>query len=415
MLGLGTYAALRYFVPEGNPAYKAIQNLFDQIQWKEKPKRADAIRNRFNAFTSLLWAVTKDSNNIVHTDLNKASHNIKKWPINYDAISQTVDVLKTMGWLQQAGKRTKNRQLRYQAPEGSPMLGMQPFEVKELPWSPPVLEIRLGDTDLEKAPTDVELMSNPKQKAWINKYLLPPIEDLNKELSYHHFVLFPYGQEEEIAAVYRRIYTNIPQDSGAPYFTHGRIYPKLFSMPSKKKGWRQKTLIDDKPTTEVDVHASSLRLLSEDYLFGFDLPETDDLYTYGQLSGLKRELTKTVIQAVINGVELKDRQSWPRSFKENKDTAKLIIGEDWNTYSQALLETYPSMREVRERIGLDLMLHESDIIIGAMNYLLDKDIGCLSIHDCLIVPEENVDDAQDAFCAAYQKKGFKKPKLSVGW
>jgi hypothetical protein len=60
------------------------------------------------------------------------------------------------------------------------------------------------------------------------------------------------------------------------------------------------------------------------------------------------------------------------------------------------------------------MLTESDIIISAMNFLLDKGIGCLSIHDCLIVPEGNVDDAKEAFYSAYQSKGFKAPQLSVG-
>jgi hypothetical protein len=59
------------------------------------------------------------------------------------------------------------------------------------------------------------------------------------------------------------------------------------------------------------------------------------------------------------------------------------------------------------------MLQESNIIIFAMNYLLDKGIGCISIHDCLIIPKDNVEDAKEAFYAAYKKQGFKRPKLSV--
>jgi hypothetical protein len=65
-------------------------------------------------------------------------------------------------------------------------------------------------------------------------------------------------------------------------------------------------------------------------------------------------------------------------------------------------------------LGLRLMLDESNIIIRAMNNLLDRGIGCLSIHDCLIVPENNVDDAKGAFCAAYAKMEWKPPKLKVG-
>lgn len=185
-------------------------------------------------------------------------------------------------------------------------------------------------------------------------------------------------------------------------------------IPSKQKGWRQKTLINDKPTVAVDVHASGLRLLAEDYYIGFTLPEADDLYTHDKLSGLKRNLTKTIVQAVINGVSL-DRQSWPKSFKDEKKTAELMAGENWNTYAKAISETYPALLEVRKDMGLDLMLQESDIIIGAMNCLLDKGIGCISIHDCLIIPQENVEDAKEAFYAMYQHKDFKQPKLSVGW
>ena len=411
----GTFAVPRYFIPEGSPAYTDAQKLFVQIKWRKPPKRADAINNRFNAFSSLLWAVTTDEDWTTYTDLNKASYDIRKWPINYDAMSQTVQALKDMGWLKDVGLRTKSRQLRYVAPPGSPMRKMASFKVSELSWFQPTVQIRLGKTDLEKAPFDIELMANAAQKAWNAKYLLPVMADLNDKLLDHGFTLFAFGKEDDHVEVqYYRIYTNLPQSDGSPWLTHGRIYPQTFRIPSKREGWRQKTLIDDKSTVAVDVHASGLRLLAEDYYTGFDLPETEDLYTHCKLLGLKRDLTKTIVQAVINGVSL-DRQSWPKSFKDDKKTAELLAGEDWNIYAKAISETYPALLGVRENMGLDLMLQESDIIIGAMNHLLDKGIGCISIHDCLIVPQENVKDAHEAFYFMYEHKGFKRPKLSVGW
>ena len=411
----GTFAVPRYFIPEGSPAYTEAQTLFVQIKWRKPPKRADAIKNRFNAFSSLLWAVTIDEDWTTYTDLNKASYDIRKWPINYDAMSQTVQALEDMGWLKGVGSRTKNRQFRYVAPPSSPMRKIASFKVSELTWYQPTVQIRRGKTDLEKAPFDIELMANAAQKAWNAKYLLPVMADLNDKLLDHGFTLFPFGVEDDHVEVqYYRIYTNLPQSDGSPWLTHGRIYPQTFRIPSKQKGWRQKTLINGKPTVAVDVHASGLRLLAEDYYTGFDLPETEDLYTHSKLLGLKRDLTKTIVQAVINGVSL-DRQSWPKSFKDDKKTAELLAGEDWNIYAKAISETYPALLGVRENMGLDLMLQESDIIIGAMNRLLDKGIGCISIHDCLIVPQENVKDAHGAFYFMYEHKGFKQPKLSVGW
>lgn len=411
----GTFAVPRYFLPETSSTYKMAYQLFAQIEWPKPPKRADAVKNRFNAFCSLLWALTNDSNWTVYTDLNKASYDIRKWPINYDAMSQTVSALRKMRWLEVASKRVKHRQLRFRATENSPMRTVKPFKVYELSWYPPDVEIRLGNTDLERAPLDVELMANAKQKAWNAKYLLPVMVELNDKLVDREFSLFPFGQKDEFVEVqYHRIYTNRPQANGNFWLTHGRIYPQTFQLPSKRKGWRQKTLIDGQPTTEVDVHASGLRLLAEDYSIGFELPDTDDLYTYGRLSGLKRDLTKKVVQAVINGVSL-GRKSWPKSFTDDKKTARLINGGKWATYAEAVSETYPSLLNIRKDFGLDIMLDESNIIIHAMNFLLDKGIGCLSIHDCLIVPEVNAEDARDAFYSAYQSKGYNAPQLSVGW
>jgi hypothetical protein len=62
---------------------------------------------------------------------------------------------------------------------------------------------------------------------------------------------------------------------------------------------------------------------------------------------------------------------------------------------------------------MDLMLQESHIIVSSMNYLLDRGIGCLSIHDCLIVPQENLEDAKNAFYTAYEEKNYTRPKLSI--
>jgi len=409
----GTFASPTYYIAESNPAHSKAQDLFNRIKWHKPLTRADSRRHRFNAFCSLLWAVTSDADWVTHTILNKSHYNISKWPINYRAMADTVAVLKEMGWLVVIGERTKNRNIRYMAPPKSPMRKIDPFKINKLQWYAPDVSIRLGKTDLAKGPLDAELMSNPKMKRWIKKYLTPVMEDLNDKLSDHSFTLFPFGKPDEFIEVqYQRIYTNLPRDDGSPWLTHGRIYPQTFRLPSKKNGWRQKTLIDDKSTVEVDVHASSLMLLSQDYHIGFDLPDTDDLYRYGPLANLKRDLTKKIIQAVINGVSL-DRKSWPRSFREDTKTAGLMAGEDWLSYATAIKETYPSLLQVRENFGMDLMLQESDIIINGMNYLLDRGIGCLSIHDCLIVPQENLEDAKNAFYTAYEKKNYNRPKLSV--
>ena len=417
----GTYASPRYFIPEDSPAHAEAYKMFQEIKWTKPPKRADAIKNRFNAFSSILWAVTKDENWVVHTDLNKASYAVMKWPTPYDAMKDTMDALRVMGWLRISGLRKQNKQLRYSAPSGTPMRSMQPFEVHEALWWWPIVQVKRGKNNLDKdGAMDVEFMTKPSIRNIIAKHIRPAMEDLNEKLADHEYTLFNFGKaDDDVWPEYRRVYTTISDRTGPKRahhssLTHGRIYPNGFYIPSKQKGWRQKTLIDGKPTTEVDVHASALRLFSEDYYLGFDLPETDDLYTYGKLSGLNREITKKIVTASLNGISL-DRRSWPKSFAEKEDDAQLIAGQDWLTYAEAIAESYPSLKKADKDTGLDLMMTESDIIIRAMNYVLDKGIGCLSIHDCLIVPEESTQVAIDAFKEAYQHKGFKPPQLSVGW
>ena len=416
----GTYASPRYFIPEDSPAHAEAWKIFQKIKWAKPPKRDNGIRSRFDAFSALLWAVTEDEDWVVHTDLNKSSYNVWKWPTPYNAMRDTMDALKAMGWLKQVGMRRQHRQLRYVAPPKTPMRKMKPFKISQKHYHWPEIQVKRAGTDLDKAPMDVEWMSIPANRKLIDKYLRPTIDDLNEKLSDHEFTLFKYGKADDcVWAEYRRVYTTITSKPGKDAakhsrLTHGRIYPNGFDIPGKKEGWRQKTLIDGKPTTEVDVSASSLRLLSEDYELGFALPETEDLYTYGKLSGLNREITKKVIQASLNGSSL-DSERWPKSFSDDEKDAQLIAGQDWLTYADAIAETYPSLQKADRDTGLDLMMTESDLIIRAMNYVLDKGIGCLSIHDCLIVPEESKQVAIDAFNEAYKKKGFKPPQLSVGW
>ena len=74
----GTFAAPRFYLPKDSQAYIEAQQIFKKIKWTKPLKRSNAIKNRFDAFCSILWAVTEDKDWVVYTDLNKASYSIKK-------------------------------------------------------------------------------------------------------------------------------------------------------------------------------------------------------------------------------------------------------------------------------------------------------------------------------------------------
>jgi len=294
----GTFAVPRYHLDPTRPEYKAVKALFDQIEWRQKTPRKDFLQNRFNAFCTIIAAVRSDPENIFHTIQNKSHYDINKWPTPYRAVKDIMDTLINLGWIVRHGHRKRYRNYRYKALSASPLLrlNVETIKLSELYWEPPVVSIRRGDTDLDKAPLDVELMANPQWKAWIGKHLVPKMDALNDKLLDHEFVLFPFGKADyDVQPQYQRIYTNTSGFKEEPSLLHGRIYPRNFQLPNKKQGWRQMTLIDGQPTIEVDVHASSLTLLSNDYYLGFDLPDTQDLYQYDRLANLDRELVKLVL------------------------------------------------------------------------------------------------------------------------
>ena len=412
----GTFAVPRFTLDESRSESEAIQKLFNKIDWDNKRPRRDFLEYRFQAFCTIVEAVRRDQDRVVHTILNKSHYDISHWPIPYRAMKDVMNKLRELKWLVKDGDRKQHRNLRFKAPPYSPLLrkNLGNMKLVELHWEPPTVSIRRGTTDLVRAPLDVELMANAKWKAWIQKHLVPDMEDLNDKLLDHHFTFYPFGKANEYEQPqYQRIYTNVSKYNQEPQLLHGRIYPKNFMFPSKERGWRQMTKINSEPTVEVDVHASSLTILSNDYHHGFNLPDTADLYQYGPLEHLNRQLVKKVTQTLVNGVSI-NMKHWPPSFKEDPKTAVLLEGQKWSEYVSALISVYPSLGSLRDNMGMELMWRESNIIIHAMNALLDEGIGCLSLHDCLIVPVKNEKDAKEAFYSAYESTGMDRPKLSVG-
>jgi hypothetical protein len=45
--------------------------------------------------------------------------------------------------------------------------------------------------------------------------------------------------------------------------------------------------------------------------------------------------------------------------------------------------------------------------------LLEAGIGCLSVHDCLVVPFDKVDEAKKAFSDAYEALKYNAPLVTV--
>jgi len=62
----GTFAVPRYYLDPIRPEYRAVKALFAKIEWPQKTPREDFLRNRFNAFCTILAAVRSDPENVFH-------------------------------------------------------------------------------------------------------------------------------------------------------------------------------------------------------------------------------------------------------------------------------------------------------------------------------------------------------------
>lgn len=399
----GTFVAPYYTVAENSDSYAAIHSLFNTLKWSSKtpkPKRADGLRQRFNAFCSVLKAVCDDPDGIVHIAMNKKQYDLFQYAISYRAVKDVRDVLLENGMLKPIGKSRMNVQQRYKASKTLKL--SQPITFLSLGYSQPLIEFRRANKgDLEKAPADIEFMYTPEIQNLISKYIKPKMDALNDKLLDHDFQIpsNPWGTQ----AQYRRIFNNSSTLEG------GRIYPRDFLMPDKKQ--RKKITIDGSPVSEVDIHACALNLLHN--FRNVPIEFEGDLYQADSLQELDRQLVKSIINASMNGLNLNSKD-WPSSLAEQNDVAELLesLKPDWKHYVSCIKATYPLLTS-KPQLGMYLWLLESNNIMFAMNYLLDRGIGCLSIHDCLIVPHDKIDEAKDAFNAAYAKQGFPKPRLSV--
>ena len=171
--------------------------------------------------------------------------------------------------------------------------------------------------------------------------------------------------------------------------------------------------IDGSPIAEVDVHASALQILAGYSETKFTLPDVSDLYQAGQLQNLNREVIKTLVQVALNSSKsLLAREYWPKSITDDEEKKALIEGDGipWTTYGDELAHTYPALTKLPNDFGMRLFRVESDIIVQAMLKLLEVEIGCLSVHDCLVVSYDKVDEAKKAFADACAQFGFKASK-----
>lgn len=429
---LNNFCAPIYKIDRSSPDYQTAWNLFVWLGWVAEGRRSDFISHRFNAFCSILHTINASKDYVFHTDLNNASYAVRGWPISYSPVVETIKRLEAIEWivrykpivenqdqlfdLSQTQKPTKRKRGvadRFTVPEGSPLrLGHQikvaPVLDKEgRAYFGPVIGLysRSNKERGGRGPLLVEDLNDGW--ATTKRELKAPLDRINQLIAEHDYQHPDYESLNEWGELqYKRLFIRSLR-------RYGRLHNGF-----QNESNREQLTIDGSPTAEVDVHASALQILAGHTETKFILPDVDDLYQAGRLQNLNREVIKTLVQVVLNSSKpLLERKYWPKSVTEDNDDKALIADEGipWATYRDALAHTYPALTKLPDDFGMSLFRVEGDIIVQAMLRLLEAGIGCLGVHDCLIVPQNKVAEAEKAFVDAYAMFGFNPPRLKIDY
>jgi hypothetical protein len=429
---LNNFCAPIYKVDKSSPDYQTSWNLFVLLGWAPVERRSDFISHRFNAFCSILHTINVNKDYVFHTDLNNASYAVRGWPISYTPVVETIKRLEEMEWIVRRKPIIDNQDYdfdvtdtvkptkrkygvadRFVAPEGSPLRLGHPVAVVPIldkenrAYFGPVIGLyaRSNKENKGRGPLLVEDLND----GWAStkRELKAPLDRINQLLAKHDYQHPDYENLNDWGELqYKRLFIGSLK-------RYGRLHNGFQNVSN-----REMLTIDGSPVVEVDVHASALQLLAGHPETNFNLPDVDDLYQAGELQNLTREVIKTLVQVVLNSSNpLLERKYWPKSMTDDVEKKALIESKSipWATYRDALAHTYPALSKLPEDFGMRLFRVESDIIVHAMLQLLDAGIGCLSVHDCLIVPQDNAVQAKEAFADAYAKFEFKPPKLKVDY
>ncbi|MDC1223757.1 hypothetical protein N8Z91_02595 [Ascidiaceihabitans sp.] len=429
---LNNFCAPIYKVDRSSPDYQTSWNLFVWLGWVTEGRRSDFINHRFNAFCSILHTINANKDYVFHTDLNNASYAVRGWPIGYSPVVETIKHLEALEWIVRHKPTVENQDYnfdltdpekptkpkygvadRFTVPESSPLRLGNPIRVAPIldkegrAYFGPVIGLHARSDKERKGrgPLLVEDLND----GWATTKceLKAPLDRINHLIAEHDYQhpdwqsLNDWGELQ-----YKRLFIGSLR-------RYGRLHNGFQS-----KSNREQLTIDGSLTAEVDVHASTLQILAGHSETKFTLPNVDDLYQAGRLQNLNREVIKALVQVVLNSRKpLLERKYWPKSVMEDEEKKALIEDEGipWSTYRDALAHTYPALTKLPDDFGMSLLRVESDIIVQAMLRLLEAGIGCLSVHDCLIVPQNKVAQAEKAFVDAYAMFGSKPPRLKIDY
>lgn len=200
----------------------------------------------------------------------------------------------------------------------------------------------------------------------------------------------------------RRIFNNGSLSLG------GRLYGDWQQL---KEEDRLQLTIDGKPVVEIDITACFLFIASA--LSGMPVSGDDP---YSQVNWVKDEQTRKLCKRLVASIISKDGplKQFPQGVRGEFSIPSGPSGKHLDDFQGGILDTFPVLGSL-STTGLKVMYRESETVLAAIETLAENGIVAYPVHDCLIVPEENKEEAISTLLNQLQKDYGSAPWMTVGY
>lgn len=312
------------------------------------------------------------------------------------------------GWLvvSSAGDYRKRIMTVLQAPEGSPLIVSNLFPVARLPWNEPVIQVKSAvkkNGEYVSNNIDVEWHSKPSNRDFVATYLKPQVEHLNALARQHDYDLGHYGFTQWVRKF-----------RGGLVGCGGRLYDEGYQSASgvTRLSWS----IDGEAVAELDITACGPTILA--CMNGQQaLVEGLDPYQIivGNVPSMTRKLAKKICQIAIGNDKL-SAKAWPKSIRDDQQFNDLRRMIKWKVVRKVIAEKLPYLLnpQAKTKQSLDIQFVESNWLMKVMRELLEvHGVGCLPVHESLIVPRSKVDLTKEVMAHHFKECFGVMPLIDV--
>lgn len=179
---------------------------------------------------------------------------------------------------------------------------------------------------------------------------------------------------------------------------------------------RRQLVIGNEPVAELDFSSMEVALAYADAKHKLD-DHHKDAYLPPGASLDERKVYKAILLIMLNSNSRKEAVDAALGkdddCDENRDLSRLGEDEILRRVQQLEAMHRPHIKIYDKKAGMQRMFRESQIAIGVIKKLSERDITCLSVHDSFIVPASACEEAKRTIEAEFVEQTGCKAKVTV--